>query len=108
MRRAILRRAAAVAAAGCLATAACRTTSPLVHQQCDNADAQLAHVLRPLEALRVKGCDGGAAQGGNSECDRLRRELERLAVICPGHAPTLMANAVLAYDEHQPVKAQQL
>ena len=41
------------------------------------------------------------------ECDRLRREIERLAVVCPGHVPTLMANAVIAYDEHRPAKAQQ-
>src|SRR5262245_18954754 len=106
MRQAILRRAAVVAA-GCLAAAACKTTAPLVHQECGNAAAQRASVLQPLEALRAKGCDAGAVHGGTSECDRLRRELERLAVICPGHAPTLMANAVVAYDDHQPVKAQQ-
>lgn len=108
MRRIIRRRAAAVAVAGCVLGAACKTTSPLVRQECDNADALLARVLQPLEALRAKGCDASAVRQGLSECDQLRRELERLAVICPGHAPTLMANAVVAYDEHQPVKAQQL
>jgi len=106
MTRAILNRPVAVALAGSLMAVACKTTSPLVRQECNNPDAQLARVLQPLEALRAKGCDGG--ERGGSECERLRRELERLAVICPGHAPTLMANAVLAYDEHQPVKSQQL
>ena len=28
-------------------------------------------------------------------------------LVCPLHAPTLMANAVVAYDERQPIKAQQ-
>jgi len=81
---------------------ACASTSPLVHQQCNNADAQLAGVLKPLQELRAKGCDQNDAQ-----CDRLLRELERLAVVCSGHVPTLMANAVIAYDDHQTVKAQQ-
>lgn len=86
----------------------CATTSPLVRQECSNPDVQLAAVLTPLEALRAKGCDASpVVQQGRSECDRLRRELERLAVICPAHSPTLMANAVVAYDEHQPPKAQQ-
>jgi tetratricopeptide (TPR) repeat protein len=89
-----------------LAAAACATTSPLVRQQCNNPDAQLAGVLQPLEALRASGCRSGDILDG-TECDRLRRELERLAVVCPGHAPTLMANAVFAYDDHQPVKSQQ-
>jgi predicted Zn-dependent protease len=85
-------------------TTACATTSPLVRQQCFNPDAQLADVLEPYEALRAKGCE---VERGTSECDRLRREIERLAVVCPGHAPTLMANAVIAYDDQRPAEAQQ-
>jgi predicted Zn-dependent protease len=108
MRRVTLNRRASAVLAGSLIAAACKTTSPLVHQQCANADAQLASVLQPLEALRAKGCDAVRGGGGASACDRLRQELDRLAVICPGHAPTLMANAVMAYDEHQPAKSQQL
>jgi tetratricopeptide (TPR) repeat protein len=91
-----------------LMAGACATTSPLVRQECSNPDAQLARVLTPLEALRAKGCDASPlVEQGRSECDRLRRELERLAVICPAHVPTLMANAVVAYDQHQAPKAQQ-
>ncbi len=93
--------------AGSLVAGACAATSPLLHQVCYNADAQLAGVLQPLESLRGQGCGGGGGQAGTAECERLRRELERLAVICPGHVPTLMANAVIAYDEHRPIKSQQ-
>lgn len=89
-------------------TTACATTAPLVRQQCLNPDAQLAAVLKPYEELRANGCDGASGQRGVSECDRLRREIERLTVVCPGHTPTLMANAVLAYDDQQPAEAQQL
>jgi tetratricopeptide (TPR) repeat protein len=77
-----------------------------VRQVCSNPDAQLARVLQPLEDLRAKGCDDGANRGA-SECEQLRREIERLSLVCPGHVPTLMANAVIAYDEHRPAQSQQ-
>jgi len=89
------------------AVAGCATHSPLVHQQCYNADVQLGHELRELEEHRAKGCTEGLSRGGGSECDRLELEIARLAVVCPGHAPTLMANAVIAYDNHRPAEAQQ-
>jgi predicted Zn-dependent protease len=98
----------ALCAACLMTTIGCATTSPLVRQQCFNADAQLADVLEPYEALRAKGCAGAEVERGTSECDRLRREIERLAVVCQGHVPTLMANAVLAYDDNRPVEAQQV
>ena len=94
-------------AAGLMAASCAVNTDPLAHQRCNNPDGQLANVLQPLEALRAKGCDDNGAQPQNSDCDRLRRELERLAVVCPGHTPTLMANAVVAYDEHRTANAQQ-
>src|SRR5262245_36085047 len=88
------------------AAGACASAPPLAHQQCRDADRQLAALLPPLEALRAKGC-GGAAPAAAADCDRLRIELERLAVICSTHEPTLMANAVVAYDDHEPIKSQQ-
>jgi tetratricopeptide (TPR) repeat protein len=95
----------ALCAACLLMTIGCATTSPLVRQQCFNPDAQLADVLEPYEALRARGCE---VERGTSECDRLRREIERLAAVCPGHVPVLMANAVLAYDDNRPAEAQQV
>ena len=91
----------------CFAISGCATRSPLLRQQCYDADAQLARVMQPLEALRAKGCSTGISRAGGSECDRLEAEVALLAVVCPGHAPTLMANAVIAYDEHRPQEAQQ-
>ena len=93
-----------VACAACLMACACATSSPLLRQQCYNPDAQLASLLPPFETLYAKGCDTGA----DPECDRLRREIARLGVVCPAHTPTLMANAVIAYDERRPVESQQL
>lgn len=101
------RRLCAVFTVCALVAGACATAPPLARQQCENADAQLASLLQPYEALRAKGCDAGV-KPGESDCDHLRREIARLAVICPSHAPTLMANAVIAYDERRPGDAQQL
>jgi tetratricopeptide (TPR) repeat protein len=91
----------------CVVLSGCATRSPLLRQQCYDADAQLASVLQPLEALRAKGCSSGIDRAGGSECNRLEAEIARLAVVCPGHAPTLMANAVIAYDNHRPQESQQ-
>jgi len=89
-----------------LAVTGCAVHSPLLHQQCYDPDVQLADVLRELEEHRAKGCSSGTSAAG-SECDHLEAEIARLAVVCPGHAPTLMANAVIAYDEHRPQDSQQ-
>ena len=93
---------------GVVIASGCATTSPLVRQLCYNPDVQLASVLRPLEDLRAKGCEVSIAARGVSNCDALRQELDRLVVVCPTHAPTLMAGAVFAYDERQPIKSQQM
>jgi len=100
------KRRLSAAFAGAVLAGACASAPPIARQQCYNPDAQLAALLTPLEALQTKGCDPGVG-ARESECERLRREIARLAVICPGHAPTLMANAVIAYDDKRPVDAQQ-
>ena len=82
-----------------LATA-CATTSPLVRQQCYDPDGRLSAVLKPLETQQQKGCVA------TSDCEALKREIERLAIVCPGHVPTLMANAVIAYEGHRREVAQ--
>jgi predicted Zn-dependent protease len=102
------RRACAISAACLMMTTAC-ATSPVLRQQCYNPDARLASLLQPYEALRAKSCtiDGDIDRGG-AECDRLAREIARLGVVCSAHAPTLMANAVIAYDEQRPAESQQM
>ena len=90
----------------CLAVTGCATHSPLLYQQCYDADAQLAHILHEFEELRAKGCSAAISAGG-SECDRRKAEIAQLGVVCPTHAPTLMANAVIAYDDHRPQESQE-
>ena len=84
---------------------ACAARAPLIQQQqCYNPDAQLVEALRELDARRTAGCD----LGGGDACLQARAAVERQLAICPVHVPTLMANAVLAYDEGRPIVAQQL
>ncbi|NOT25879.1 MAG: hypothetical protein HOP16_07215 [Acidobacteria bacterium] len=96
-----------VAAVWSVTSLACATTSPLSRQLCYNPDVQLANVLRPLEDLRAKGCEIEKSTDGPATCDRLQQELQRLMVVCPTNAPILLANAVVAYDERNPIQAQQ-
>ncbi|MBI4886154.1 MAG: hypothetical protein HY824_03595 [Acidobacteria bacterium] len=88
-------------------TSAC-ASAPLVRQQCYDPDAQLARLMTPYEALRTQGCGAATGDGRPGECDGFKQEIARLGVVCPGHAPTLMANAVIAYDDQQPAESQAL
>jgi tetratricopeptide (TPR) repeat protein len=85
-----------------IAASACAPQSGLVRQQCYDADGQLATFLAPLEEGRGAGCAMYPL-----DCENLRRDIERLSLVCPGHVPTLVSNAVIAYEAGQVVKAQQ-
>jgi tetratricopeptide (TPR) repeat protein len=80
--------------------------SEITRQQCYNPAVQLADVLTELQHERSENCklNGDSTE---SQCDRLEREVARLAAVCPGNAPILMANAVIAYDEHRVEESQQ-
>jgi tetratricopeptide (TPR) repeat protein len=80
----------------------CAARSPLVAQLCVNPDAKLATVLEPL------GGNAECDSAGAVDCDRLHRALDHLAVVCPAHSPTLLVDAVFAYQRQQPARAQQL
>jgi predicted Zn-dependent protease len=54
---------------------------------------------------RPGGC--GSLEDGTYTCQEQRREVERVAYICPSYVPGLMASAILAYDDRQYAKAQQ-
>lgn len=85
---------------------ACASTPLLREQECYDADAQLMALLGPFEALHTPVC-AASSSGDGAECWRLRRQIEHLALVCVAHSPTLLANAVIAYDEGQTAKAQQ-
>jgi tetratricopeptide (TPR) repeat protein len=96
----IIRRLVAIALG--LSAAGCFHYHGVARQHCGDPDSQLASLLTPLEEARGAGCAAWP-----SDCDNLRREIERQALICPGHAPTLLTNAVIAYEAGSALKAQQ-
>lgn len=87
----------AMLAAGCASH-----TAPLARQQCLNPDGNLARMLHALEAERMNLCASVP-----SGCDTIPREIERQAVVCPAHTPTMMAAAMIAYEQRQPARAQE-
>ncbi len=89
----------AACAVAALAMSACNKNRPVVTQICVRPDEQLAALLAPIE-------NGACHKDG--DCDRFEREIQRLGTVCPAHAPTLIVNAVLAYEQQQPARAQQL
>lgn len=98
MRRRLSTQAVACAVAA-LTLSACAKARPVVTQICVRPDEQLAALLAPIES-------GTCRKDG--DCDRFEREIQRLGTVCPTHAPTLIVNAVLAYEQQQPARAQQL
>jgi predicted Zn-dependent protease len=92
-----------------LLSTACASSAKLtMRQECYNPDAQLGKLLTELESNRANGCWDREIHDPPSVCDGLRRDIERLAMVCPSHAPTLMTNAVMAHEAGQSVRAQQL
>jgi len=82
--------ALAVSCVGCAAR-----TPTVMALECRDAGGQLAALEQRLAAARETGCD-------TADCLTVERDLQRLALVCPGHVPTLMANAQAAYDRRQP------
>lgn len=74
-------------------------------QSCD-VDERLDELLEAWECARDGDCNQN--QGHIViDCDRAQNELERLAFEFPKHVPTLMANAVVAYESSDAIKAVQ-
>jgi tetratricopeptide (TPR) repeat protein len=69
-----------------------------------NPDERLEQLLQEYDA-----CLRDSQPRGRHEivdCERTHNEIERLAIDFPTHVPTLMANAVLAHETRDDVKAK--
>jgi len=95
------------AVAPLLLAAACASSQLTRRQECHNPDAQLEELVADLDAKSGEGCWNWESHDPPSECERLRREIERLSIVCPNHVPTLLTNAVMAHEAGQSAKAQQ-
>lgn len=89
-----------------LAASACKSSS-FGHrsQECD-PDKRLAELLHDYDKCKTSHTEGDRSDHVLIDCDRVWNQIERMALDFPRHVPTQLANAVLAYDERQPVKAE--
>ena len=88
-----------------LASACASTPEPNPH----SPDVRLAALLDAWQQARRD--DGGCQQRRPEEtplidCERLRKQVERLAIEFPNHPDVLLANAVLAFESGKPDDAQ--
>jgi tetratricopeptide (TPR) repeat protein len=71
-------------------------------QSCD-VDQRLEELMDAWDCARSGDCDQNEGHVV-IDCDRVRNQLEGLAFEFPRHVPTLMANAVVAYESKDNVK----
>lgn len=88
-----------------LLASSCKTNYSFGHRDpnCD-PDERLEGLVAAYD-----DCHDGRRQTSNEivfDCSSEWLAIERLALEFPRHVPTLMANAVIAYDEREPVKAK--
>lgn len=88
-----------------LLIAGCQTNYSFGHRDpyC-NPDERLEELLAAYEDCRT----GHSVHEDDlvADCSSEWLAVERLAIEFPRHVPTLMANAVIAYDERDPIKAK--
>src|SRR5438477_7466489 len=91
-----------------LGSVSCAKQFVRVNYACYDADSRLQAAWSALQDARSQpgGCD--VMPNGLDRCEYMKLQVEQVAQDCPNHVQALMVNAVLAYDEKQFVKAQQL
>jgi tetratricopeptide (TPR) repeat protein len=95
------------AALALLVFSACSYQDQNLWNQCPLPESQLMPAWHKWQDARSKPEGCGSLEGGIYTCDEQRREIERVAYLCPSYVPGLMASAILAYDARQFARAQQ-
>ncbi len=99
-----IRRATAMAAL--VLACGCASLPAQTSQSCAGADRALGLALSRLTAIQAMP-DGCASSNWTRECQQERDAIRRLAVTCSTHTPTLLANALLSYDDRELQRAQE-
>lgn len=107
--RAIVRLAKRLSVTGVflLLLSACSYQDQHVANECPFPESQLMPTWHKWQEARMKSGGCGSLEHGVYTCQEQRREIERVAYVCPAYVPALMASAILAYDEQQFARAQQ-
>lgn len=86
---------------------ACAFQDQYAANECPLPESQLMPAWKKWQEARMKPGGCGSLDSETYICQEQRREIERVAYICPTYVPGLMASAILAYDEQQYARAQQ-
>jgi tetratricopeptide (TPR) repeat protein len=78
-------------------------------EKVDTPDERLEREVRCWEKAKENGdkTDGWPKKTEVEDVALIRHRFEALADLYPNHVPTLVANGIVAYDAHQPERAQQ-
>jgi tetratricopeptide (TPR) repeat protein len=90
-----------------LSLSACSYQDQYIENECPLPESQLMAPWRQWQEARARPGGCGSLEDGTYTCQQQRREVERIAYICPSYVPGLMASAILAYDDRQYARAQQ-
>jgi len=91
----------------CAGLTACAARRPIrVGLPCTTAEARLSAAWQAL--TRLQQSPARCEQTNGADCEALRAQIERLSVDCPANSDVLMANALLAFEDRNFVRAQQL
>jgi len=94
-----------IVAAG-LCAISCHPHFVRLNYSCYDAGSRLNELWNGLQEARLGGCE--LLPDGLDRCDTLRLQLEQVAQDCPNNIQALMVNAILAYDEKQFARSEQL
>jgi Tfp pilus assembly protein PilF len=92
-----------------LACGACSSMAPGPRGESTDPDVRLAKVLDELARARRSGPDNGANLDREIvivDSGAIQNDLQHLTLEFPMHAPTLLANAVVAWEAHDPARSQ--
>jgi predicted Zn-dependent protease len=83
------------------------STATFGHRDPDcNPDSRLAKLMAHYQDCKTGHIPDGDDGQVLFDCDRVTTDIQHLVLEFPQHAPTMMANAVIAYDAHDLPRAE--
>lgn len=101
MNRSYRLRCIALAVSIAVCATGCRTPRDFSDPTADDPGSQLARLLRGWQSVRAGGENCADARSLDTplvDCERLRKQIERLSIEFGNHPEVLLANAVVAFE----------
>ena len=91
-----------------LFSSSCADQFPYRRNQCVIPEVQLAEAWEQFIDARSDPAGCVPDEYGHDRCADARRAVQRVAYVCPDYVPAIMATAIIAYEEKQYQRAQQI